>query len=92
MRLPEIWREWGGRSRLLRVVMVIVGFRAVGNHDDQPNNYDQAQNQPHFEGFRPGIENIVTHCSVDNKGKNDEAHQDGEFFQGVIPQFEVAWG
>lgn len=92
MRLLEIWRDWGGRSRLLGVVLIVVCFRAVGNHDDQPNNYDQGQHKPHFDGFRLSIENIVTHCSVDNKGKNDEAHQNGEFFQGVIPQFEASWG
>ncbi len=92
MRLPDIWREWGGRSRLLGVVLIVVGFRAIGNHDDQPDNGDQGQHKPHFDSFRAGIENIVTHCSVDNKGKNDEAHQDGEFFQDALPQLEALWG
>ena len=92
MRLLGNWGAKGGCFRSLRVVLIIVYFRAVSDYDDQSNNYDQAQYKPHFDGFRAGIKNIVTHCSVDNKGKNDEAHQDGEFFQGVIPQFEASWG
>ena len=71
--------------------MIIVDFRAVGDHDDQPYDHDQGQYNPHFDGFRARIENIVTHCSVDNKSKRDQAHQDGEFFQGIIPRLEVPW-
>ena len=92
MKLLGNWGARGGCSISLGIVLIVVCFRAVGNHDDQSDNDDQGQNQPHFNGFRAGIENIVTHCSVDNKGENDEAHQDGEFFQGVIPQLEASWG
>ena len=92
MRLLEIGEQGGGSSGSLGVVLIVVCFRAVGNHDDQSYNDDQAQDQPHFNSFRVGIENIVTHCSVDNKGKNDEARQDGEFFQGAIPQLEASSG
>ena len=91
MELLGNQRVGRGRMWLLGVVLIVVDFRAVGNHDHQPDNDDQAQNEPHFDGFRACVENIVTHCSVDNKGKNDEAHKDGEFFQGVIPQLEASW-
>ncbi len=91
MRLLEIGEQGGGRSGSLGVVLIIVCFRTVGNHDDQSYNDDQGHNKPHFNRFRVEIENIVTHCSVDDKGKNNEAHQDGKFFQGVIPQLEAPW-
>jgi len=89
MRLLGTWRVQSGIGGLLGVVLIVVIFRAVGNHNDQPKNCDQGQDEPHFESFRVSIENIVTHCSVDNKGKYGEAQQDGEFFQGVIPQLEA---
>jgi len=92
MRLLENQGGGGRYWRSLGVVLIVVCFRAVGDHDDQPYNDDQGQHQPHFKGFRAGIENIVTHCSVDNKGKNNEAHQNSEFFQGIVPQLEAFWG
>ena len=67
------------------VIPIVVGFGLIRHHDDQPQNCNQSHSQPQFKGFRAGIENIVTQCSVNNQGDECEAHQDGEFFQGVIP-------
>lgn len=91
MRLLEICEERKGWFWSLGVVLIIVDFWVVGNHDDESNNYDQAQDEPHFDRLRAWIENIVSHCSVDNKGQNNEARQDGEFFQSVNPRLKAFW-
>lgn len=74
-----------GRYGLLGVIILFMGFRALGYRDDKTDDHDQAQNQPRFEGFRSGVENIVTHGSVDYQGYRHEAQEDGEFFQEFIP-------